>query len=67
MSGYLGARPSFGYDAAMGDHIDVLEIALSLAVGELSTHSEYSVWSPDQLRLQFIEEAVREIESRRGE
>ena len=44
-----------GLDAA--EEILRLRSALALAVGELSTHSEYRVWSPEQLMNQFLEEA----------
>jgi hypothetical protein len=44
-------------DAA--DEIERLRVALALAVGELSTHGQYSVYSPDQLMQQFLEEACR--------
>ena len=39
--------------------ISILKKALCLAVGELSTHGSYSIWSPDQLLEQFMEEARR--------
>ena len=44
-------------DAA--DEIERLRTALALAVGELSTHAQYSVYSPEQLMQQFLEEARR--------
>ena len=36
-----------------------LRVALALAVGELSTHAAYAVYSPDQLLEQFMQEARR--------
>ena len=39
--------------------IQRLRTALALAVGELSTHDVYRVWSPAQLLEQFIEEGRR--------
>jgi hypothetical protein len=39
--------------------INRLRTALALAVGELSTHSQYAVYSPEQLMQQFLEEARR--------
>lgn len=39
--------------------IERLRAALSLAVGELSTHHQYTVYSPDQLMQQFLQEARR--------
>jgi hypothetical protein len=39
--------------------IEQLRAALSLAVGELSTHHQYTVYSPDQLMQQFLQEARR--------
>jgi hypothetical protein len=41
------------------DEIERLRTALALAVGELSTHAQYSVYSPEQLMQQFLEEARR--------
>lgn len=46
------------------DEIQRLRTALALAVGELSTHAQYSAYSPDQLMQQFINEAIKE--ARRG-
>jgi hypothetical protein len=37
-----------------------LRKALALAVGELSTHGQYTIYSPDQLMQQFIQEASRD-------
>ena len=42
------------------DEIEQLRTALALAVGELSTHAQYSVYSPEQLMQQFLEEARRD-------
>lgn len=42
------------------DEIELLSAALALAVGELSTHAQYSVYSPEQLMQQFLEEARRD-------
>jgi hypothetical protein len=39
--------------------IERLRVALALAVGELSTHAAYAVYSPDQLLEQFMQEARR--------
>lgn len=39
------------------NEIKRLRKALALAVGELSTHGQYTIYSPDQLMQQFIEEA----------
>jgi hypothetical protein len=39
--------------------IERLRAALALAVGELSTHAAYAVYSPDQLLEQFVQEARR--------
>ena len=39
------------------DEIERLRSALALAVGELSRHSQYSVYSSEQLMQQFLEEA----------
>jgi len=39
--------------------IERLRGALALAVGELSTHAQYAVYSPDQLLEQFMQEARR--------
>lgn len=41
------------------DEIQQLRTALALAVGELSTHAQYSVYSPEQLMQQFLKEARR--------
>lgn len=41
------------------DEIKLLKTALALAVGELSTHSQYSMWSPEMLLAQFMKEARR--------
>lgn len=41
------------------EEIKRLRTALALAVGELSAHDAYRVWSPDQLLEQFMEEACR--------
>ncbi len=58
-------RPCGCADARMViDHlhaeIERLRTALALAVGELSTHAQYSVYSPEQLMQQFLEEARRD-------
>ena len=45
-------------DAA--DEIERLRTALALAVGELSTHAQYSDYSPEQLMQQFLGEARRD-------
>ena len=37
--------------------IKQLRAALTLAVGELSTHTQYAIYSPDQLLEQFMQEA----------
>ena len=42
------------------DEIERLRNALALAVGELSTHGQYTIYSPDQLMQQFIQEARRD-------
>jgi hypothetical protein len=42
------------------DEIERLRTALALAVGELSTHAQYSVYSPEQLMQQFLGEARRD-------
>jgi hypothetical protein len=42
------------------DEIERLRTALALAVGELSTHAQYSVYSPEQLMQQFLEDARHE-------
>jgi hypothetical protein len=42
------------------EEIQRLRAALALAVGELSTHGQYAVYSPDQLMQQFLEEARRD-------
>jgi len=42
------------------DEIERLRVALALAVGELSTHAAYAVYSPDQLLEQFMQEARRD-------
>jgi len=48
------------FDAvAVADEIERLRGALALAVGELSTHAQYAVYSPDQLLEQFMQEAGR--------
>jgi hypothetical protein len=39
--------------------IKQLRAALTLAVGELSTHTQYAIYSPDQLLEQFMQEARR--------
>ena len=41
------------------DEIERLRTALQLAVGELSTHDTYRLYSPDQLYQQFLEEDRR--------
>lgn len=41
------------------DEIKRLRAALALAVGELSTHGEYTAWTPEMLMNQFLEEARR--------
>jgi hypothetical protein len=44
---------------AQQDEIERLRGALALAVGELSTHAQYAVYSPDQLLEQFMQETRR--------
>lgn len=39
------------------DAIERLQTALALAVGELSTHGQYTSWTPEMLMNQFLEEA----------
>lgn len=41
------------------DEIELLRRALDLAVGELSTNDKYRLCHPEQLRQQFLNEAVR--------
>ncbi len=52
-------RAAVGLDMnqTAADEIERLRVALALAVGELSTHAAYAVYSPDQLLEQFMQEA----------
>jgi hypothetical protein len=45
-------------EAAIAE-IERLRAALALAVGELSTHSQHRLTTPDMLMQQFLEEARR--------
>ena len=49
-----------GRTAEFQAEIERLRAALTLAVGELSTHTQYAIYSPDQLLEQFMQEARRE-------
>ena len=53
----VGAQWVERYVDEAADEIEILRKALALAVGELSTHGQYTIYSPDQLMQQFLEEA----------
>jgi hypothetical protein len=55
VNGVMSTLPD---DAA--NEIERLRKALALAVGELSTHGQYTIYPPDQLMQQFIQEASRD-------
>lgn len=60
--GTLGESKQRNVVAELGrldDEIERLRAALALAVGELSTHGEYTAWTPEMLMNQFLEEARR--------
>jgi hypothetical protein len=52
-------RESAEANSRLKAEIERLRVALALAVGELSTHAAYAVYSPDQLLEQFMQEARR--------
>ena len=55
---YVGLMPKDDLRVA-ADEIERLRVALALAVGELSTHAQYAIYSPDQLMESFLGEARR--------